>query len=380
MQLSLFTPSCRDTIPSFIQTVLSAGATLAISVSGGKDSDAMLRYLVSRHRAEKWSGRMFSLFCNLGRIEWPGVEEHLHRVCTDLNVPLSKLYPNRSMIDEWQHRQETILSKQQDKPFWSSASARYCTKHEKTQPADKLLRNDDFVVCAIGLRAEESSARARKPRYQIRNDIASVRYKTPTSCKTADEKEQWAEQAYYNWLKADKKGRFALSWHPIHHWSLEDVWQTNGTSCKDVARRVHLYQSGDIEQAIADFPCHWAYVASNTRLSCALCVLGSQHDILNGTQHNPWTWAELALMEVTSGWSFQQNRWLASLSSEIISSSLAKRQQLFRTLRQLELIRPAGSPFLLSLVCSCELAQLLFWTDEAVLAISRMLAQHLFAQ
>ncbi|MEL7227582.1 MAG: phosphoadenosine phosphosulfate reductase family protein, partial [Cyanobacteria bacterium J06576_12] len=242
---------------------------------------------------------------------------------------------------------------------------------------NKVIASQHFVVCAVGLRAEESSARARKPRYQVRNDIASVWYKTPATHRTADEKEQWAEQAYHNWLKAGKKGRFALSWHPIHHWSLEDVWQTNGTFCKDVTRRVCLYQSGSIKEALSDFPCHWAYVAGNTRLSCALCVLGSHHDILNGAHHNPWTWAELALMEVTSGWSFQQSRWLASLSSEVLSSSLAKRQQLFKTLRHLGLVRSVGSLFLLSLMCSCELAQLLFWTDKAVLAIARLVSKHL---
>ena len=148
MQLSLFASSRKDAVPSFIQTVIESGATLAVSISGGKDSDAMLRYLVSKHRIEQWPIKMFALFCDLGRIEWPGVEEHLYKLCMELDVPLHKLYPNRSMIDEWQHRQETILAKQQEKPFWSSANARYCTKHEKTQPADKLLRGYDFVVCA----------------------------------------------------------------------------------------------------------------------------------------------------------------------------------------------------------------------------------------
>jgi hypothetical protein len=115
--------------------------------------------------------------------------KHLKRLCGALNIPLVKLYPKRSMIDEWQHRYETILSKQEDKPFWSSSSARYCTdrektqtsnkffrgssitekpfwsssssrfctKHDKTQPSDKYLRQYNFVVCAIGIRAEESS-------------------------------------------------------------------------------------------------------------------------------------------------------------------------------------------------------------------------------
>ena len=371
MQLSLF-ESSRG-VPSFMQLVLEAGATLAVSVSGGKDSDAMLRYLVNTHSVENWTGELFSLFCDLGRIEWPGVSEHLYKVCAELHVPLTKLYPKRSMIDEWQHRYETILSKQQEKPFWSSSAARYCTKHEKTQPADKLLRGHQFVVCAIGLRAEESSARAKKPRYQVRNDIASVWYKTPQSYKSAEEKERWAEQAYQSWLANGRKGRFALSWHPIHDWSLAEVWQQNGTSCEDVARRSALYRSGELKQALQGFPCHWAYVSSNSRLSCSLCVLASSHDILNGAQHNLRTWIELALMEVTSGWSFQQGRWLLSLASEDIALSLTKEKRLRKVLCDLQLVQPVNPSFFLSLIRLCKLAQLAFWTEEAVVAIAHQL-------
>ena len=371
MQLSLF-ESSRG-VPRFMQSVLDAGATLAVSVSGGKDSDAMLRYLVNTHSVENWTGELFSLFCDLGRIEWPGVFEHLHKVCAELGVPLTKLYPKRSMIDEWQHRYETILLKQQEKPFWSSSAARYCTKHEKTQPADKLLRGHQFVVCAIGLRAEESSARAKKPRYQVRNDIASVWYKTPQSCKSAEEKERWAEQAYQTWLDNDRKGRFALSWHPIHDWSLAEVWQQNGTSCEDVERRSALYRLGELKQALQGFPCHWAYVSSNSRLSCSLCVLASSHDILNGARHNLRTWIELALMEVTSGWSFQQGRWLLSLASENIALSLAKEKRLRKVLCDLQSVQPVNPAFFLSLIRLCKLAQLTFWTEEAVVVIAHQL-------
>ena len=301
MQTSLFDPAYDNSIPDFIQSVMTHGTDLAVSISGGKDSDAMLRLLAKLHQAKGWKGSLFALFCELGRIEWLGVNEHLKKICTELQVPLVKLYPNRSMIEEWQHRYNTIFGKQEDKPFWSSSAARFCTKHEKTQPADKLLRNYDFVVCAIGLRAEESSARAKKPRYQVRNDIASTWYKTPADCKTAEDKEAWAEQAFQNWLDSGRKGRFALSWHPIHHWSLEDVWTYNGTSTEDVAHRSTLYQAGRVKQAVSGFPCHWVYATGNTRLSCALCVLASTHDILNGAKHNPWTWAELALMEIVGG-------------------------------------------------------------------------------
>ncbi|MEO0521148.1 MAG: phosphoadenosine phosphosulfate reductase family protein [Cyanobacteria bacterium P01_A01_bin.116] len=355
---------------------MSHGADLAVSVSGGKDGDAMLRFLSKRHSAKGWTGQLFALFCDLGRIEWAGVSEHLHSLCAELEVPLVRVIPKRSMIDEWQHRYNTILAKHQHKPFWSSSSARYCTKHEKTQPSDKFLRQYSFVVCAIGLRAEESTARAKKPRYQVRDDIASTWYKTPKSCKTAEEKEAWAEQAFQAWLRSGQKGRFALTWHPIHHWSLEEVWTYNGTSSTDIARRTALYQAGKIRQAIAGFPCHWVYATGNTRLSCSLCVLASSGDILNGAQHNPWVWSELALMEIIGGWGFQQSRWLASLHADVLKVSLTKWDRLWRVLYRLSLVRRWKPSFSLTLLRSCDVEQLLFWTNEAFLGIGKAIAHY----
>lgn len=411
MQISIFDPVYQqDSIPPFLDLVMSHGADLAVSASGGKDSDAMLRFTQKLHVARGWSGDLFALFCDLGRIEWAGVTEHLRKVCAELAVPLVKLYPKRSMVDEWQHRYETIVAKQEDKPFWSSASARYCTdrektqtsnkffrgnaesyadkpfwlsatsryctKHEKTQVSDKLLRDYNFVVCAIGIRAEESYSRAKKPRYQVRDDIASTWYKTPKECKTAEEKEAWAEKAFQLWLDSGRKGRFALTWHPIHHWSLEEVWNYNGTSSADVARRVVLYKAGKVKQAIAGFPCHWAYAIGNTRLSCSMCVLASSNDILNGAKLNPWTWAELALMEVVGGWGFQSNRWLASLTEEVLAVSFRDRDRLLQVLYDLELVDRWQPGYVLNLMQHCPVEHSLFWQKESFLGMAAAIADY----
>lgn len=70
-QLSLFSPertSHRQT-PSAIKQAMEMVAALAISISGGKDSDAMLRHLVALHRAQGWKGELFAITADLGRIE-----------------------------------------------------------------------------------------------------------------------------------------------------------------------------------------------------------------------------------------------------------------------------------------------------------------------
>ena len=406
-QISLFQES-KPAQSDFIGSVLAEGAALAISVSGGKDSDAMLRYLYQLWLEQGWPGDTFALFCELGRIEWPGVETHIRRLCEEIQLPLIKLHAKLSMVDEWQKRYERILSKQEDKPFWSSSAARYCTdrektqvsnqffrgslqptekpfwsssaarfctKHEKIQPSDKLLRNYNFVVCAVGLRAQESGARALKPRYQVRNDIASKPYKTPKECKSAAEKEQWAEQAYQRWLDSDRKGRFAITWHPIHDWDIDQVWQQNGTSSADVARRVDLYKQGDFEQAIAGFPCHWAYATGNSRLSCSMCVLANGGDILNGAQHNPMVWAELSLMELVGGWAFQQNRWLSSLSADVASVAVGDRIRLEQVLLQQGLVEPMSAWVMLEMLCHLKPELSMFWRIETLEAIAHFIQQ-----
>ena len=78
-------------------------------------------------------------------------------------------------------------------------------------------------------------------------------------------------------------------------------------------------------------------------------------------------------MEVTSGWSFQQGRWLLSLASEDVALLLAKEKRLRKVLCDLQLAQPVNPIFFLSLICLCKLAQLAFWTEEAVIAIAHQL-------
>jgi 3'-phosphoadenosine 5'-phosphosulfate sulfotransferase (PAPS reductase)/FAD synthetase len=115
-QLSLLSPertSHRKT-PLAIEQAMEMGAALAISISGGKDSDAMLRHLVALHRAQEWEGKLFAITADLGRIEWPGTLEHMKTICNQLNVELIVVRRQKGgMIDRWEERRQTLM-KQQD--------------------------------------------------------------------------------------------------------------------------------------------------------------------------------------------------------------------------------------------------------------------------
>ena len=105
-QLSLFSPTvspCVEaSVPSAVQQALDLGAALAISVSGGKDSDAMLRHLTALHRSQRWTEQLFAITADLGRIEWPGTLEHIQSLCAELGVALIVVRRQKgSMIDRW---------------------------------------------------------------------------------------------------------------------------------------------------------------------------------------------------------------------------------------------------------------------------------------
>lgn len=424
-------------LPPVIQRAMERGAALAISVSGGKDSDAMLRQTIAFYRQAGWTGKIFAIFADLGRIEWPGVLEHLHRLCGELGIELVTVKrPQGGMVDRWQQRFDSIAASDQDKPGWSSSTNRYCTDHLKVQQidkelrqttskpgwsdagnryctaelkrqqVDKNLRSEQLVICAVGIRAEESPNRAKEPRYCVRSNITTESLKMPAlssihkalkfipkaasmllplfqlrvmaqsvlsllydpkdKSKTSEFEELWADAALDEWLESGQQGRLSFTWHPIFHYTLDQVWAANGTSREDLARRVELFLQGLFREALEGFPCHWAYVASNTRLSCSMCVLASIADLINGAKHNPLIWLELALMELTTGWGFKQDVWLTSLTAHVAKLTPDYFRRLYAVLHELQLVRRWGALFSLQFMGDMPIEMTVFWTYEIV--------------
>lgn len=400
-QLSLFSPTvspCVEaSVPSAVQQALDLGAALAISVSGGKDSDAMLRHLTALHRSQRWTGQLFAITADLGRIEWPGTLEHIQSICAELDVALIVVRRQKgSMIDRWDERRQVLISQQQtegeaiaplkvesnlleivplkegSKPFWSSNTARYCTKEMKTAEVDRYLRRFNAVVCAVGIRAEESSSRAKKPHFQVRNDITTATLKASRGLN-AEQHEEWAARAITRWVESNFKGRLALTWNAVLDWSIEKVWEGLGTSIEALEQRRTLYQSGSLTAALRGWPAHWAYVSGNSRLSCSMCVLASAHDIHNGAKHNLTTWLELALMEKQSGWSFQQGRWLSTLDIDFLRRFQALRW-LSEVLYELHLVKRWNLLFTITLLRITPLAVSALWQNQALTAIANIVS------
>ena len=253
-------------VPPEITSAMERGAALAVSISGGKDSQAMATALVAWAKVEGYWGRndIFAVHADLGRMEWSGehaTEPLVRAQAAALELPLHVVTrtDGRDLVDRIKDRRDTMTEKGQDGPFWPSSSTRYCTSDLKRDPINKLLRQWTHVVSAEGIRSEESRARANKPCWAPRKRIAT-------------------------------RAREAHTWHPILDWTEDDVWTALGG------------RDGDLV--------HPAYGLGNERLSCALCVFGCDGDLVNGAKNNPALFNELLEMERDSGWRFTVKRSL----------------------------------------------------------------------
>lgn len=68
-----------------------------------------------------------------------------------------------------------------------------------------------------------------------------------------------------------------------------------------------------------------------------MCVLANQNDLLNGILWNPDHYRDLVELELTSGFSFQQGRFLADIRPELLTEDQRERRA---RLRQTPEVRP----------------------------------------
>lgn len=221
---------------------------------------------------------------HLGAMEWPQSLGHCHWQAEHLGLRLKVVKASKGgLLELIEARRQKLEGT--GKPFWPSSQNRYCTSDAKRAPINKHLRTfTGIVVSCEGIRAQESANRAKKPEWQVR-EISTVQYKNLDPVEAVDR------------YLAGAGGRLALTWYPILDWTVERVWEEWGHSSAELNdRRKSLDFDG--------WNFHPAYVLGNDRLSCAICVLASMGDKLNGIKHNPELAGRLARMERESGFTY----------------------------------------------------------------------------
>ena len=137
------------------------GTLVAVSTSGGKDSQAMtilLSRIVPRDR-------LVAVHAPLGEVEWPNTVEFIR----------ATLPPGMALILAPVASGKTLLDSIEERGRFPSPKVGWCTSSLKRGPIERELRrylkaNPRFggrIVSAMGMRAEESPARARKPPWRL---------------------------------------------------------------------------------------------------------------------------------------------------------------------------------------------------------------------
>ena len=207
-----------------IGSLIQRGALFVINHSGGKDSQAMTIKLLRIVPASQ----LIVIHAHLPGVEWEGTTNHIATTIGDL--PLTIVQARKTFMEMVEHRQ-----------MWPSPSTRQCTSDLKRGPIEKAIRHElkrrelKLVVNCMGMRAQESSARAKKEvlKFNARNSKAG--------------------REWYDWL-------------PIHSMTESEVF-----------RSIKLAGQNP----------HWAYGEGMSRLSCCFCIMSSQSDLRIAAKLNP---------------------------------------------------------------------------------------------
>ncbi len=266
-----------------IDAVLAGNAPVYVGVSGGKDSQA-LAYRVQTHLDDIGHiGPRALIHSDLGRVEWrdslPVCERLAERLGWELIVARRTA---GDMMDRWLSRWAANVERYASLSCvrlimpWSSASQRFCTSELKSQIIARAIRArhpSGSVVSAVGIRREESPARARMPVAKRDERLTRAR-------------------------------GIGLTWNALIHWTRAEVLN-------------YIRARGDV--------LHEAYrLYGSSRVSCAFCVLASQTDLLAAARcvDNMAILQEIVALEIRSTFSFQGKRWLGDLVPDLFDAPL----------------------------------------------------------
>lgn len=298
---------------------------VSVSSSGGKDSEAQLALIVALADRQGYPReRIVVVHSDLGRMEWDGSHEIMRAQAEHYGLRVIVVKRSQGdLFDAVAQRAESLYQKwlrvrdglnaravaarkpkkirkrrkgskpRKQKPVelatnklvdttsaapWYSSAIRYCTAdHKRAQifkvwtalvkevQGEKGESHRVRILDCIGLRAEESPARAKKHVLARRTDASNGK-------------------------------RDVWTWLPILHFSTEQVWETI---------------------AEAGLPVHRAYELGMPRLSCVFCCFAPKTALLLAAYHNREKLALAVELEEQVGWSFKVDLSFAQIQAEL---------------------------------------------------------------
>ena len=217
-----------------------------ISVSGGKDSHAMLffvRDLADRQGVPR--DKLLAMYADTG-MEWHNAGEHVNALCKAAGVELLTVYPVRPMIEKVRFRLTRTCGKN---PF-PSQFCRWCTSEQKRHPMDKLItKYSGKLLKVTGERWEESAARSNLTEFCI---VPRV------TCKT----------------------RHVFGWRPMLAFKEADIWEM-------------VRETGVLRHICYDMGC--------SRLGCAGCIFNGDRQVKIEMRENPRIFEAIDRLETETG-------------------------------------------------------------------------------
>jgi len=212
---------------------ITEAEVIFVNHSGGKDSQAMLAYL---HR-QNFKGEIVIVHSDLGEMEWESMESFITK--NSFGYKLVVIKPEESFFD--------LCRKYKRLP---SGQARFCTSELKTKPIGKFIKSYmsekgyTKAINCIGIRAEESRARAKKDPYK----------KSKLSTRKVS----------------------VMEWYPIFNYRIPEVWS---------------------EIKLAGQAPHQIYSQGFSRLSCVFCVFGRVEEHRMAAKMRPELFKKMVALE-----------------------------------------------------------------------------------
>lgn len=136
-----------------------------VSLSGGKDSTAMLEMMLERGESIH-----SVVYCDMGPWEFPAMHDHIKSVEQQTGIPIVRLKPKWDLV--YMLTQKPVIKRGAKEVYrlgygWPSAMRRWCTR-EKINVLHKYLKSIPGVVSCVGMAADEtdriktSEAKSRK--------------------------------------------------------------------------------------------------------------------------------------------------------------------------------------------------------------------------
>lgn len=259
-----------------IVELLSAGAAVAIGVSGGKDSHAAAVATVRYLDQIGHEGPRMLIHSDLGIVEWNDSLPMCERLAAHLGIELVIVRRKAGgLMERWEARWESsrfryeTLSTVTLVPCWSTPAMRFCTSELKTQvivPELKRRFKGPAIVNVTGIRRAESAQRAK----------AMI-------------------------AEPNADGRI-WNWRPIVDWSEQQVFD-------------YIDGSG--------LPPHPAYRQFGmSRVSCRFCIMSNGVD-LQAAARQPESlqlYRRMVDLESRSSFAFQGARWLGDIAPALLDA------------------------------------------------------------